>query len=296
MVSLAHISDVHLAPLPRVRFADLMNKRLTGYLNWQLNRRGHMHSDTLSNLVSHMKAQSPDLTAVTGDLVNLALDTEFAHAGEWIQTLGPPQNVCAIAGNHDVYVQGALDKFQQAMGRYASGDLIDKQPYPYVRRFERVALVCCNSAVATSPFNAYGVFDAEQQERLIRCLDLLDQAKFFRVVMIHHPPNVEFSEDKRRGLRGAELMREAIAEKGAELVLHGHIHRSTMHAMDGPNGEVPVIGVAAGSADAASGEDPARYNLFDIRRSRSSWHCNMREFGYQRIGDEIVERLNMRIF
>ena len=37
--TLAHLSDPHLAPLPRPRLSELIGKRITGYLNWQLRRR-----------------------------------------------------------------------------------------------------------------------------------------------------------------------------------------------------------------------------------------------------------------
>ena len=38
MITLAHISDIHLAPLPPVRFVDLLGKRITGFLNWKMTR------------------------------------------------------------------------------------------------------------------------------------------------------------------------------------------------------------------------------------------------------------------
>lgn len=70
-----------------------------------------------------------------------------------------------------------------------------------------------------------------------------------------------------------------------------------MSEIPGPKGGVPVVGVAAASANADIGHDPARYNLFTIeRRSGSSaWTCSLAEYGYQRIGDEINLRLRMTI-
>lgn len=295
MAILAQLSDVHLSPLPPVRMSDLLNKRITAYVNWKLNRAKHMQRDTLVRLVEHMKAQHPDFAAVTGDLVNLALPAEFDNAAKWVKSIGAPEKVCVIPGNHDVYVPNALDAFRTALGPYATGELIDDAPFPFVRRVGDVAIVGCSSAIATPPFFAYGKFDEEQGERLRKCLQILGEAGFFRVVLIHHPPNSEYASELRRGMRGADLFREIIAEAGAELVLHGHMHRSCIHELKGPNSDVPVIGVAAGSADAGSGEDPARYNLFNIERTGNSWSCTLREYGYQRIGDEIVLRLQMRI-
>ena len=39
MFTLAHLSDPHLAPLPKPRLSELLNKRITGYINWRRRRR-----------------------------------------------------------------------------------------------------------------------------------------------------------------------------------------------------------------------------------------------------------------
>ena len=39
MFVLAHLSDPHLAPLPRPRPLELLSKRGLGYLNWLRKRR-----------------------------------------------------------------------------------------------------------------------------------------------------------------------------------------------------------------------------------------------------------------
>ena len=76
MITLAHLSDIHLAPLPPVRAMDLLNKRITGYLNWRLRRHNTLAGSGLANLMRHMREQHPDMVAVTGDLVNLGLEAE----------------------------------------------------------------------------------------------------------------------------------------------------------------------------------------------------------------------------
>ncbi|MNY71738.1 hypothetical protein D3C86_2101480 [compost metagenome] len=60
---------------------------------------------------------------------------------------------------------------------------------------------------------------------------------------------------------------------------------------------MPVVGVAAASAaQGGTLDDPARYNLFRIERSGDrGWSCTMREYGFQRLGSDIVMRLQMRI-
>lgn len=299
MVVLAHLSDVHLAPLPPVRPVELMGKRVTGYLNWRLKRRQSLSGEGLTNLVRHLRGQAPDMTAVTGDLVNLALDAEYNAAYNWLQTVGDPMAVCVSPGNHDAYVRGALPRALDRWGDYMAGETLGTDPFPYVRRIGDVAVIACSSAVPTVPWMASGDFSEDQAERLARCLRILGDGDYFRVVLIHHPPNVE-ARHPRLGLYGAKRFRDVVAQNGAELILHGHTHRSTIHSIPGPDSEVPVIGVAAaGSAqtgDGGRGDDPARYNLFRIERLGDAWTCNMKEFGFQRLGNEIVLRLQMRIY
>ena len=110
MYRLAHISDAHLGPLPGVTYRDLASKRVLGYVNWQRNRRRTMHDAIIDTLVTDIKASDVDHIAVTGDLVNLALDGEIEMARLWLETLGAPHDVSVVPGNHDAYVPGAFDK------------------------------------------------------------------------------------------------------------------------------------------------------------------------------------------
>jgi 3',5'-cyclic AMP phosphodiesterase CpdA len=297
MITLAHLSDVHLAPLPPVRAFDLMGKRLTGYLNWKLRRERELDGEGLETLVAHLRSQNPDFTAVTGDLVNLALDAELEPALQFLRGLGEPDRVCLSPGNHDAYIAGQLEKALDRWDGYTLGETIGEEAFPFVRRIGEVAVITCNSAIPSAPFFAIGRFDEGQAQRLARCLTLLGDAGYFRVILIHHPPNQEAAHF-RLGLRGARLFREVVAANGAELILHGHTHQSSIFAVPGPHGDVPVVGVAAaGTAQSGTaGQDPARYNLFRIERLATAWQCNMREFGFQRLSSEIVLRMNLRIY
>ena len=296
MITLAHISDIHLSPMPEVGLRDLVGKRITGFLNWKLKRHGEMNVDTLARLVSHMQEQKADFTAVTGDLTNLALRSEVARAGLWLEALGDSERVAVCPGNHDAYVPGALEHAQQRWGKYLEGETLEGQAFPFVRRIGEMAIISCSSAVPTAPFMAIGRFEQKQANRLARMLKLLGDAGYFRVVLIHHPPNAELQHPSF-GLKGHRIFREVIAAEGAELVLHGHTHRSSIHHIPGKNHEVPVIGVAAASAaQGGTLDDPARYNLFRIEKVGDEWQCTMREFGFQRLGQDIVMRMQMRIY
>src|SRR5690606_24163917 len=227
MITLAHISDIHLSPLPEVGLSDLVGKRITGFLNWKLKRHGEMNVGTLARLVEHMQSQNADFTAVTGDLTNLALDSEVARAGKWLENLGDSERVAVCPGNHDAYVPGALENAQNLWGKYLTGETIEGQPFPFVRRVGEVAIVSCSSAVPTPPFMAIGRFEEKQASRLARILKILGDAGYFRVVLIHHPPNAELQHPSF-GLKGHRIFRQVIADNGAELILHGHTHRSSI--------------------------------------------------------------------
>ena len=56
MFRLAHVSDVHLGPLPDVTYRDLASKRMVGYVNWQRNRRHIMQDGALGTIVADIKA------------------------------------------------------------------------------------------------------------------------------------------------------------------------------------------------------------------------------------------------
>src|SRR5262245_50154103 len=95
---LAHLSDPHLAPLPRPRLAELAGKRAIGYLNWLRKRRAMHRTDVLARIVADLKAQAPDHIAVTGDLTNISLPNEFAPARTWLDGLGPSSGVTLVPG------------------------------------------------------------------------------------------------------------------------------------------------------------------------------------------------------
>ena len=47
----------------------------------------------------------PDHVVVTGDLTNIALESEVEAARGWLAKIGSPEVVTAIPGNHDAYVR-----------------------------------------------------------------------------------------------------------------------------------------------------------------------------------------------
>ena len=86
MFTLAHLSDPHLAPLPKPRWSELIGKRVTGYINWQRQRRFIHDPKVLGKIVADLKAQAPDHIAVTGDISPISrCQQEFERGRKWLQ-------------------------------------------------------------------------------------------------------------------------------------------------------------------------------------------------------------------
>jgi 3',5'-cyclic AMP phosphodiesterase CpdA len=279
MFRLAHVSDVHLGPLPDVTYRDLASKRMVGYVNWQRNRRHILQDGVLGSITSDIKAAGVDHLAVTGDLVNLALDGEIELAKLWLETLGPAEDVSVVPGNHDAYVPGAFDKVCRSWGAWMTGDGLsapsDRHAFPYMRVRDKVALIGVSSARATAPFMANGFFREDQSHRLGTLLDKAAKQGLFRVVMIHHPP-VRGAVAQHKRLFGIGNFQKTISRHGAELILHGHSHEPTLYSIGGKKHRpVPVVGVAAAGQSIGGSHPAAQWNLLEISGEPEAWSLRL---------------------
>jgi len=279
--TLAHLSDIHLSPLPRARRSDLMSKRILGYVNWHRGRKYVHRREVLDLVTRDLIERKPDHIAVTGDLVNLGLPEEFLRAAEWLHHLGPPSDVTAIPGNHDAYVrlhpEAGTGHWKPYMQSNEAGEIIVPTPpslFPFVRRFGDIAIVALSSAIPTAPFIAAGKVGSRQRKLLGEALARLGDKGLFRVVLVHHPP-LPGQSNWARGLRDAGRTTRVIRQYGAELVLHGHNHEQTVNEIKTVSGTAYVIGVPSAS-EAIEGRLPAaRYNEYRIARKRDGWRVEM---------------------
>jgi 3',5'-cyclic AMP phosphodiesterase CpdA len=270
--SLAHLSDPHLPPLPKPRLSELAGKRALGYLNWTRNRHRFHRRDVLDVLMSDLQAQVPAHIAVTGDLVNLALEAEFAPARTWLESIGPPEKVTVVPGNHDAYVRATSHRFVEEWGSYLAGDdaPADGAVFPALRRRGPLALVSVSSAVPTPPLMATGWLGKSQMDALERMLAGLAAEQAFRILLIHHP--LRSSTRAKRLTDSSELL-ALLKQHGVEMVLHGHDHVHSTTWIEGPAGRIPVVGVPSASALAHGRYPDAAYNLFSIARDGDGWRC-----------------------
>jgi 3',5'-cyclic AMP phosphodiesterase CpdA len=297
---LAHLSDVHLEPLPAVGLRYWNLKRLLGWINWHRRRR-HLYSrDVLDRLVEDLLAQAPDHIAVTGDLTNLGLPAEHDAALEWLRTVGTSDQVTVIPGNHDIYSSIGSDpgtaRWLAHMSDNDHGlDLAiaeaagDPEIFPFVRRFGNIALIALNSAVPTRPFYAIGRLGPAQLRRLGTVLDRLGAEGLMRVVLIHHPPLPGLSK-KRHDLEDADALADVLARHGAELVLHGHEHTPMHNWHPSTERAIPVVGVPSASLAKPYKKEPlARYHLYHLDPGRNDGAIEMIARGLAEPGGPIVE-------
>ena len=275
MVRLAHCSDLHLLSHDGARWLDLANKRWLGAVNLLTNRSRHYHVAAFEQMVDDLNAQGIDHVLCTGDVTNLALEQEFRFARARFDKLaGGPTEVTVIPGNHDAYVAEGIAHFATAFDEYHRSDPgwdwtdatdpEDDLRWPIVRIRGELALVGVTTSRATPWFTAYGRVGAGQLARLGKALVDDRLRGKVRVVAIHHPPAGKRAESRIRGLRDHADFAKVIAAAGADLIVHGHEHRCMLEHLDGPNGPIPVRGIASGTYLHDKPERTARYRIFEI--------------------------------
>lgn len=259
-----------MTPIRIRRLGALANKRALGWLSWRRHRRHEHSAQILEALLDDLAVAAPDHVAITGDLTNVGLPEEIEAAVPWLERIGGPDRVSLVPGNHDAYAARVeRDRFASWQPYWTGGDAPGADadsddpaiPFPWVKRMGRLALVGLSSAVPTLPGLATGEIGAAQLDRLDEILAALSREDAGRVILVHHPP-VPAGQSKRRQLSDAAALRALLARHGAELVIHGHTHRTSLEHVAGPHGPIPVVGVPSSSARGSKPGRRASYHLY----------------------------------
>jgi 3',5'-cyclic AMP phosphodiesterase CpdA len=287
-LTLAHLSDPHLAYPRGSRFSDFLNKRFFGYLKWRLKRKSEHHSDILAEMIQDIRDAQPDHIVVTGDLTHLGLAAEYVKAKRLLEALGPASDVTIIPGNHDAYVDGALDcrlvewaDYMVSDGKKGCDktDTVDNLIFPSLRVRGSVAIIGLSTAQPCSTFLAVGCVGTDQLQRLQKILIETGQKGLFRIVLIHHPPKSGVVSWRKR-LTDAGAFQRTIQDCGAELILHGHSHHPSRTYLETSDGRIPVIGVPSASAAVRNPKRRARYHLYYLSPKTDSWDVRVCVRGY----------------
>ncbi len=281
----AHFSDPHIARVDQIDKRDLLSKRLFGYLRWKLKRRFEQSYDLLTILHKDLQRTKPDHIAITGDLTQLSLPAEFEKARDWLQSLGTPEQVTVIPGNHDTYVKTLWDQTLSHWLDYMLGDAQVQQAgsitsldelYPTLRIRNRIALIGISTAQPSAPHLATGAIGADQLKKLESILRQLNGQRLFRIILIHHPP-IPGVVNWRRSLTDAQFLQTLLERYGAELVLFGHAHKTAHGDLATPAGLIPAIGAPSASSLRRSDARRSRYYLYKIMPSAEGWNVHVDE-------------------
>ena len=286
-VRFAHLSDWHATTLVGGGSQLLRPKRLSGWASWSLSRRYCHSQKVLEAAFRDVRAQGVDQILVTGDLTHVSLEQEFRAAAIQLAALGTPNEVFLIPGNHDCYVPVPKEDSWDLWSPYLNGTRSEDldpvlrdclvgsrdeavaprhEDYPTLRVHGQLAMIGLCSAIPKPIFQAGGWLGEAQLERLEKLLVATRDQRLCRVVMIHHPI-AEKGEPKRRALWDAEELREVLARAGADLVIHGHKHRRRLNVVEGPSGQIPVVGVPSSSEVGSRPDKHAQYHLYTMRLS-----------------------------
>jgi len=261
MYRVAHISDLHLPPLPPVHPRELMSKRLLGFLSWHKRRKQDHLQSVLDVLQADLEHAAPDHICVTGDLTNITLTDEVDNATAWLERLAPLERVSLIPGNHDAYVPGALDYALEQWAPWMRDD-DGRTGFPYLHRRGPVDIVGLSSAVASLPALSGGRLGAEQIARCERLLAERNGPERPCLLLVHHPPH-NGACAARRALWDRGALQAMLRRQPVDAVLFGHLHYPVRGTLEGAKGPIPALGAGAAST-VGRRKGPAHYHLLEL--------------------------------
>jgi 3',5'-cyclic AMP phosphodiesterase CpdA len=272
----AHLSDLHLLSLDGAVPFRLLNKRITGYANIMF-RRGSIHKPfAVRAAARELRRLDIDHLVITGDVSNLALETEFDLVRRFLEDdVGlSPDRVSLVPGNHDVYTRGSLrtKRFTRFFEPFLTSDLPGivvgdgLGAFPYVQLRGPLAFIGLSTAIPRLPLVASGFLGSPQLRALARIVEHPDVVGRMPVVLQHHPWHNPTDRAKRllQGLGDAEAEASSLDSLSRGLLLHGHLHRRIRRKMPTKGGHLDAIGATSASLIDESDERMAGFNIYDF--------------------------------
>jgi 3',5'-cyclic AMP phosphodiesterase CpdA len=160
---------------------------------------------------------APDLVAASGDLTHRGRPDEHDAAARYLQALGRP--LLVVPGNHDIPMlpPGRMLHTFRAFERHWSIDPVHSAP-----GLEVVGL----SSVTPWGYQR-GRVRRSDLDRAIARLGAAETGAF-RVVVLHHQLAGAPWRTRKRPLSGRSKVLRRLAGAGAELILGGHVHQTTI--------------------------------------------------------------------
>lgn len=261
---LIHLTDPHLSNLDGLKLSALWGKRWSGYISWRKNRQKKYLSGVLEKLCAAVKAENADQILLTGDLVQIGLESEIGQAAEWLASLGSADRIMLVPGNHDIYARGSAAVVCDSWAEYL---FHGGQPghFPVLRKLGKLSLIGLSTACASPLFMATGKLDTGQLKALARLLETAAAEQQLTCLLIHHPPLPRMAK-WRKALANAQALQDVLERFVPPLIFHGHLH----HNREQQWGNSRIFCTAA-----ASSVSDASYRVIDIEDAGECWSLRM---------------------
>lgn len=245
MTRLAHLSDVHFG---RIRDQAIVDA-----------------------LVDEVNAAQVDAVLVSGDLTQRARRWQYQAAAAFLERFRAP--VLVVPGNHDVYAwwypAGRLGLPLRRYRRYITPDLTPTLDAP------GVAILGVNSAHG---WTVKGGRIGQRAQRMMQSYFGGEDEGRLRVLVVHHHLKRLVALGEHDVVRGSRKALELASTCKIDLILCGHLHRSTVEVIDA-HGH-PIVVASAGTATSDRGREEVRTtNLYNqIRVEADSFTIEERRY------------------
>lgn len=234
MSRLVHISDLHLP-------AD--------------------NHDQAAKLCAVINSLQPDLLVVSGDLTRRGSLEEYRAAADFMQKLPVPAMV--LAGNHDIPYFNLLLRLFFPLKRMAGHF---PKSYNYTGKDFVVAPLDTARGMQWRLDWSLGVVSETQIAAITRWLRTEDGFKW-RIVVSHHPLAPDLADPYRSKTAHASTALQHLVENGADIFLHGHLHRHRIEPLQITGRNILIIGASTALGDRERGQ-PSGFNVLDFSDSQ----------------------------
>jgi len=266
-MKIGHISDLHILSIANTRFYHFFNKRMIGGANLFLNRKNEYKIEFVEKLIEDINKQKLDYLVITGDITNLALDSEFKKAVELLNKLDIPKDkIIIVPGNHDNYLKSSFKKnlFEKYMNPWLKNDieLENNEKWPVFRLLDEVLITGFSSSIPTCPLCAAGEISTYQLNKFDEISKKYDD-KFKIVLLHHHLPKLNKRKKYMDGLRNREVVLVYFTKNKVNMALHGHKHKNSYYKVNFNDYTLNVY--EAGASARLSLKHEGNWSVYDIQ-------------------------------
>ena len=198
----------------------------------------------------------PAAVLITGDLTMRARHREFAAAREWIGALNVP--VTVEVGNHDMPYFNLWERFTDPFKRFLWLENLLERPL-VLPGISVIPLLTTTKAQWRWPWSE-GKVTARALAETLAAIDRVPKGN--RVLVTAHHPLTERGPRGQLLTIGGTAAMTALAGRGVEAVLSGHVHDPFDLSVQTDNGPLRMIG--AGTLSKRIRSTPASYNELTV--------------------------------